>query len=390
VIQRLSIASWLLILGLSGSHWSLGQSIYFTTSSSSLPQNSINRVGASGGSQVTLLTATGSGANQLNRCAALAVDALNGKLFLIDGQSNAVWSVNLDGTGLALVRSGLTSFATDLALDVLHQEIYYTTSSTQPSGNTVQRMDYAGANNTTLLNGTGASGNGVSRCTAIALDAAHSRMFIADAGALTIWRMNLDGSGLVALVVAKNSFPMDLALDVTGQQVYFALSSTQQSSNQIMRVSYGGTGLTNLFTATGAVQRCTALDMDAKDGAICFSDAGAKAIWRLPLGGGSVTPVISGLSATVKKLRWYNGPQAPPPPGLVAINLSGQNVVLSATNGFAGVTYYVLTSTNVARPLNSWLPVSTNVLAGSGNFSITASNAFHPASPVQFYILQVR
>jgi hypothetical protein len=76
-------------------------------------------------------------------------------------------------------------------------------------------------------------------------------------------------------------------------------------------------------------------------------------------------------------------------PGISAISLSGANLVLSATNGVAGGTYYLLTRTNLASPLNQWTPIETNILAGSGNFVITVTNAASAdALSPQFFILQ--
>jgi len=74
-------------------------------------------------------------------------------------------------------------------------------------------------------------------------------------------------------------------------------------------------------------------------------------------------------------------------PGISAIAVSGNNMVLTATNGVAGGTYHLLASTNPASPLNQWTPVATNVLAGSGTFGITVTNAAVPPSP-RFFILQ--
>ncbi len=381
----------LLALCLLAAWRSEGQSIYYSASSSALPQNTIGSVDASGNNQATLLTATGPGFNNVNRCTAVAVDGLNGRVFLVDAMSQALWTVKLDGTGLSLVSNGFTGFPTDLALDVLNQKIYFTTSSTLQAGNTVQQVDYSGANRTTLFTATGAApGNGVSRCTALALDAGQAMLFLADAGSQKIWSLGLRGSGLTALAAVANGFPTGLALDTASQQVYFSVGSSQQSANQILRVSYSGSGLTSLFTASGGVQRCTALDIDAAGGAIYLSDAGAQTLWRVPTAGGAAAPVLSGLGAAAKKVRWYPGPQSPPSPGVIGISLSGQDVILRATNGFAGRTYRVLTSTNVALPLSSWLPVSSTVLAGTGNFSVTATNAFLSGSALQFYILQVQ
>jgi hypothetical protein len=154
-------------------------------------------------------------------------------------------------------------------------------------------------------------------------------------------------------------------------------------------VNYTGTGLLTRFTASGTVQRCTALDLDLAHGIIYLSDVGTNTLWRIPLGGGSAAPVLKDLSATAKKVRWFSGPSTRPSPGLTGIKLSGTNVVLSATNGFVGGTYYVLTSTNLALPLSQWLPLASNVLGAGGSFTINATNAIAPF-PKQFYLLRVQ
>jgi len=369
------------------------QPIYYSASSATLSLNTLDRVSTNGTGGAILFTATGSDANKVNRCTALAVDGLNDKLFFVDGPSSALWSVNLDGSGLALVKSGLPNYPTGLALDVLNQKIYYGTSSTIQSDNTVHRVDYTGANDSSVFVATGPSGNGVSRCTAIAVDLLNSRMVLADAGAQTIWSMSLAGAGLTALAMcAPNSFPSDVALDVTHQQVYFSVSSTVQSSNLIQRVNYNGTGSTTVFTASGGVQRCTALDLDVPDGMIYVSDAGpaTPGLWRIPISGGSATAVLSGLAATAKKVRWFSGPTTRPPPTLAGIQLSGSDVVINATNGYIGGTYFVLSDTNLSAPLNQWTPILTNVLGASGSFSLTISNSLAAHVPRQFYILRVQ
>ena len=76
------------------------------------------------------------------------------------------------------------------------------------------------------------------------------------------------------------------------------------------------------------------------------------------------------------------------PPAITSINLSGTNLVFHGTNGVAGAAIYVLTSTNVAQPINQWIPVATNVLGASGNFSITATDVVNPIAPQQFYMLR--
>jgi hypothetical protein len=80
----------------------------------------------------------------------------------------------------------------------------------------------------------------------------------------------------------------------------------------------------------------------------------------------------------------------PPPmtqPRIAGVTMNGPDLVLSGTNGVPGGTYYVLTSTNVARPLLNWTRVATNAFAGDGGFSFTNPAAAN--APQQFYLLQL-
>lgn len=369
------------------------QPLYYNTSSPATAQNTLNSVATNGTSHIILLTASGIDFNHVNRCTAMAVDGLNGKLFFLDGLTSALWVTNLNGSGLTEIKAGLTNYPTDLALDVLNEQVYLSTSSTVQTNNTIQRIDYTGNNYGNLFIATGAGGNGVSRCTAIALDVAHGKIFIADAGTKKIWSMSLTGTGLTALAAGTNGVPTDLALDTTNQQVYFTLSSPILSSNRIQRVSYSGTGFTTVFSASNGVQRCTSLALDLAHSMIYLSDAGSNtpALWRLPLAGGTAVSVSSGLAAPAKKVAWYSGITNRPPPKVTGFRLAaGTNVVVNATNGFVGGTYYILTSTNLATSLGQWSKVSTNILGATGPFAITATNGASANSRQRFFILQVQ
>ena len=80
----------------------------------------------------------------------------------------------------------------------------------------------------------------------------------------------------------------------------------------------------------------------------------------------------------------------PAQPGIVSFKQSGANLVISGYDGLAGQTYYVLATTNLILPVNQWTPISTNVLAGTGNFTITLTNAVNLNAPHNFYILKVQ
>lgn len=75
-----------------------------------------------------------------------------------------------------------------------------------------------------------------------------------------------------------------------------------------------------------------------------------------------------------------------PVPQIVNIHISGTNVVVTGTNGWVNAAYNVLTSTNVALPLNQWTVLSSKRIDSNGNFSST--NAVDTTSQ-HFYIIQV-
>ncbi|MEO5803952.1 MAG: hypothetical protein ABIR24_10505, partial [Verrucomicrobiota bacterium] len=74
-------------------------------------------------------------------------------------------------------------------------------------------------------------------------------------------------------------------------------------------------------------------------------------------------------------------------PSVTSTFRSGNNVIFSGTGGTANATYYVLSSTNIATPVASWIPVQTNQFDASGNFSVT--NAIVPSVPNNFYLLRI-
>ncbi len=77
-------------------------------------------------------------------------------------------------------------------------------------------------------------------------------------------------------------------------------------------------------------------------------------------------------------------------PGIASFTLSANNLVLNATNGQSGGTYYVLASTNLTLPLSQWTRLATNVLSTSGNFTTLVTNSVTPGAGQQFYILQLQ
>jgi outer membrane autotransporter protein len=78
---------------------------------------------------------------------------------------------------------------------------------------------------------------------------------------------------------------------------------------------------------------------------------------------------------------------APTPPAFAAVRSFGNGIVLSGGRGSTNGPYYVLTSTNLARPRNQWIRSAFGQFDGSGNFVVT--NSPGTDSPRQFYMLQL-
>ena len=79
--------------------------------------------------------------------------------------------------------------------------------------------------------------------------------------------------------------------------------------------------------------------------------------------------------------------QAPPRPGIDRISMHSGSMVLSGTNGTPGLTFSVLSSTNVAQPFSNWTLAGTNVFGDGGSFNWT--NSYDPSSPEMFYIIRL-
>jgi len=68
------------------------------------------------------------------------------------------------------------------------------------------------------------------------------------------------------------------------------------------------------------------------------------------------------------------------PPTLGSVMLSGGSLIMSGTNGTPFAQYRILSSTNVATPLASWLPIWTNTFSATGGYSYTNSPLTNRAS----------
>jgi autotransporter-associated beta strand protein len=77
------------------------------------------------------------------------------------------------------------------------------------------------------------------------------------------------------------------------------------------------------------------------------------------------------------------------PAKLTGISVSGTTLTISAVNGAPSGQFTLLESTNLLLPLNQWTPVLTNNLNASGALVNFSTNIINPASPQEFYLLQM-
>jgi PKD repeat protein len=100
-----------------------------------------------------------------------------------------------------------------------------------------------------------------------------------------------------------------------------------------------------------------------------YTQAGAYTVQLIVSGsGGSATNTQTGYISVSPK------------PTIGRTYLSGGSLTLSGSNGPAGASYRILTSTNLTLPLTNWVAVFTNVFAPDGSYSFTNSSDTNTAN----------
>jgi hypothetical protein len=74
-----------------------------------------------------------------------------------------------------------------------------------------------------------------------------------------------------------------------------------------------------------------------------------------------------------------------PMPVIGDVSASGSGITLNGSNGLVNGLYYVVSSTDVSMPVESWAVVQTNLFDSAGNFSSTVQRS--PSESVRFYQL---
>jgi autotransporter-associated beta strand protein len=100
-------------------------------------------------------------------------------------------------------------------------------------------------------------------------------------------------------------------------------------------------------------------------------------------------PLVAGLGWNTNMLN-SNGTLAvvvTAKPVIGTVSISGNGLAFNGAAGVANANYYLLGSTNLTAPVNSWTRLLTNQFDNNGNFNFT--NPFATNSPQLFFRLQV-
>lgn len=124
----------------------------------------------------------------------LALDTLNGRLYLTDQSGGQIWSANLDGSDLQpIIDTGINA-PVEIDVDPIGGRVYFT----QGNG-FVRRANTDGANLETIYSGG-------STCTGIVLDLNAGKVYFSDTGTDQLLRCNLDGSALEVIADVADAF----------------------------------------------------------------------------------------------------------------------------------------------------------------------------------------
>ena len=197
----------------------LAQQVYWTDNIT----DRVSRVAYDGTGATVLYTST----DPLSNPTGLAVDPSHGKIFWAEGAN--VRSSSLDGSLVKTVIAGTAP--SSVALDPLTQRVYWTDNGSD----TVNRVDYSGANRAVLYTALDATSNP----RGLAIDLTNSKLFWAEGS--DIRSCNLDGTQLSTPVTGI--VPDAVALDPGRKLLYWSDNGT----DSVHVAPYSGTPPRELF-----------------------------------------------------------------------------------------------------------------------------------------------
>lgn len=148
------------------------------------------------------------------------VDVMGGRIYWLDILGNGVYSARADGSDAERIADALAA-PDGIGVDDCTGTIYFSNmgSALGNSGRaSVQRASWDGSGVETLVK----PGSGVNTAKQLTLDLKHGHVYFCDREGAKVWRMNLDGSELMA-VVSGHDFTqlVGVAVDPDAGHLYF-------------------------------------------------------------------------------------------------------------------------------------------------------------------------
>jgi autotransporter-associated beta strand protein len=185
-----------------------------------------------------------------------------------------------------------------------------------------------------------------------------------------------DISGLGTLTINSN-------LTLAGNLYIRVNKALTQSNDQIFvtgTLANSGTGtvtVTNLGATAYAVGDRFPLFNKAVSGGAALTVTGGGVTWSNGLAVDGSIRVLA-VASSVPPISYLKFTSAPV--------IAGTSLTFSGTNTGGG-NVYLLTTTNLAKPVTSWTPVWTNSLTGTGTFTTNLANVVNQALGQQFFLM---
>lgn len=288
----------------------------------------------------------------------------NGVL-VFNRSDNVAFGGNISGTGLVVQSgSGTLTLTGQLPMSqTVYQTVYITNNDSTISTNTVTNI-YMGtltvSNGTLVITGGSVAGNVSVNGGTLAAGAAGTVGTLQVGGNLNIASGTIVAEFNTTLAQPNTLYSVAAGMGITaaGGTLKLINDGLNLTANQVFHLFSGAVTNGNLVTIDSSAIAGTTFENDlAVDGSV------------------KVLTAPAGLTGFTQ------------PTGITHFALDGANVVATGTNGQAGAAYFLLESTNLATPKSQWLPVATNVLGASGDYTFIGTNAVTAGQAGQFYIL---
>lgn len=219
----------------------------------------------------------------------IAYNTETGKIYFTDNtvtEEGKVWSINIDGTGLTEIASGMYE-PYGIAVDEINNKVYWVDEADGDDIGHIYRANLDGSNLEMILEMEGA------QFRAIALDPENSKMYFQEVYNENIHVANLDGSNESVLIAGAWGYA--LAVDTKNNKLYY------EDARIIKRADLNGLNIqvvdNSANTPTTTQTRCYGMVIDTEEDKIYWSGRDSNSIIKANLDGSGKEILKSGLSS---------------------------------------------------------------------------------------------